>query len=128
MMNDSIKYAADEDHKKPVLQKISDFIYREAESLVAAGVLSFSSYKVNQKKKSQRRAKNDHNSYRAVFVTNVDENVDNVANNQANFQGGRCVQCDHSDHQLSDCKNFIKDKLVMARSWKCKRISKEQLK
>ena len=41
MMNDYIKYAAAEDRKIPALKKISDFIYREAESIVAAGVLYY---------------------------------------------------------------------------------------
>ena len=116
MMNDYIKYAAADDRKKPVIQKLSDFLYREAESLIAAGVLAFSSIKVDSKKKKpERRGKNNHNFHQAVCVTSINENANNMSN-QSNFQGGRCVHCGHKNHQLSDCKDFIKAPLVQR--WK----------
>ena len=100
MRSNYIRYAALEDRDKPDLEKLANFLFKEAEMALQAGVVTPHTSKENRK--SSERSSRTRSYQRSVFTTNMSENLTRKNCNSS------CAHCGRRNHRIDKCNDFRK--------------------
>ena len=101
-------------------EKISEFVFKEAELSISAGILSISSNEVTPSTSSEvnpctsnQQAQNPRKNKKFVGVIN-NEKVENQSKNKSG--NARCAHCGRKNHSTSSCHDFAK--ITVTQRWK----------
>ena len=121
MIPNYVRFAATEPPNKTDLEKISDFIYNEAELNIAAGIVSFES-SGGTSKNTERSSKQPRVQQKSVHATNVKESSDDNSTTKNETKRKRCIFCGRKNHSINVCRDFVK--VSVAQRWKAVKTSR----
>lgn len=114
-----VRFAANEGKNKPDLERISDFVYREAEMSIAAGVISYEPIEATSEK-PKILPQSSRNAQKAVCATSVNESSEDgevlVKRNR------NCTYCNLRGHNIWECRKF--ERLTVDARWKALRAAR----
>lgn len=106
MINGFVRYAAFEGKQEPDLVKLTNFLFEEAEIILAAGVIRPRQSKASVK--GVERSSKNSNNCKSVFLTSTSESP-RVECNESNQ---RCAHCERNNHCVNVCRDFAKASLA----------------
>ena len=114
MIFNYVRYAASVDHEKSDLEKLSEFLFIEAEMALTAGVLDVGPIDLTNKR-NDRPSSNNNNiiQKKSVFVT-VDRETNSLQ--QSNNISNRCAFCGRKNHSSISCREF--EGVPISQRWK----------
>ena len=119
MFDNYIRFAVTQEKDKSDLEKIADFLHKEAQMTSDAGAINFNSDdSIN--KRDERKGKKYQE--RPVFTINQTEHLSRTSTNEKYTQDKHCLYCGIKTHEVSTCRDFAR--APIAYRWKIVRTNR----
>lgn len=110
VISNYIRFAAFEVGEKSNLEKITEYLEKEAEMMLKAGVVTDRASDTSRKnsdhsKKDSRNSRDSHDSHRERSVFAVSQSSPAIPKEQINQ---RCAHCGRKNHATNLCRDFLK--------------------